>query len=398
MKIFIIAGEDSGDKLGAAVIDGLRDILDPPPDFVGVGGIGMTSRGLQSIFPMSELSVMGFTQIASQYNKLRKRLNQTVSAILDEQPDILLTIDAPEFCFRVAKKIKFLNKKIPIVHYVAPSVWAWRPNRTKIISNYIDHVLALFPFEPPYFHSVGLSCDFVGHPIVSEVTASKDNINRFKNEFSLGDQPQILCLPGSRKSEIDKIMPTFGRTLEKFSRVLPNANFILPSTPHVFEYSKKYLEYFPKKTVFLTPENIGFEKYIAHKKASFKIADLALAASGTVSLELAANNTPMVIGYDMNYFSRQIIQLMMKTDTVTLVNLITSNRNIPECIGTDFKSEKLFLEMVRVFSNNKNQINDFETTMNLLGKNNEAPNKRAANSLIKFYNKFTAVRLSQTQH
>ena len=391
MKIFIIAGEDSGDKLGAAVIDGLWDVLDASPNFVGIGGISMTSRGLHSIFPISELSVMGFTQIASQYNMLRKRLNQTVSAILDEQPDILLTIDAPEFCFRVAKRIKFLNKKIPIVHYVAPSVWAWRSNRAKIISNYIDHVLALFPFEPPYFQSVGLSCDFVGHPIVSEVTASKDNINRFKNEFSLGDQPQILCLPGSRKSEIDKIMPTFGRTLEKFSRVLPNANFILPSTPHVFEYSKKYLEYFPKKTVFLTPENIGFEKYIAYKKASFKIADLALAASGTVSLELAANNTPMVIGYDMNYFSRQIIQLMMKTDTVTLVNLITSNRNIPECIGADFNSEKLFLEMVRVFSNNKNQINDFETTMNLLGKNNEAPNKRAANSLIKFCNKFRTV-------
>ena len=391
MKIFIIAGEDSGDKLGAAVIDGLWDVLDASPNFVGIGGIGMTSRGLQSIFPMSELSVMGFTQIASQYNKLRKRLNQTVSAILDEKPDILLTIDAPEFCFRVAKRIKFLNKKIPIVHYVAPSVWAWRPNRAKIISNYIDHVLALFPFEPPYFQSVGLSCDFVGHPIVSEITASKDNINRFKNEFSLGDQPQILCLPGSRKSEIDKIMPTFGLTLEKFSRVLPNANFILPSTPHVFKYSKKYLEYFPKKTVFLTPENIGFEKYIAYKKASFKIADLALAASGTVSLELAANNTPMVIGYDMNYFSRQIIQLMMKTDTITLVNLITSNRNIPECIGADFKSENLFLEMVRVFSNNKNQINDFETTMNLLGKNNESPNKRAANSLIKFCDKFRKV-------
>ena len=391
MKIFIIAGEDSGDKLGAAAIDGLRDVLDTPPNFVGIGGIDMMSRGLPSIFPISELSVMGFTQIASQYNKLRKRLNQTVSAILDEQPDILFTIDAPEFCFRVAKKIKFLNKKIPIIHYVAPSVWAWRPNRAKIISSYIDHVLALFPFEPPYFHRVGLSCDFVGHPIVSEVTASKDNVIRFKNEFSLGDQPQILCLPGSRKSEIERIMPVFGKTLEKFSNVLPNANFILPSTPHVFEYSKKYLDYFPKKTVFLTPENIGFERYLAHKKASFKIADLALAASGTVSLELAANDTPMVIGYDMNYFSRQIIQLMMKTDTVTLVNLITSNRNIPECIGADFNSEKLFLEMVRVFSNNKNQIKDFETTINLLGKNNEAPNKRAAKSLIKFYNKFRAV-------
>ena len=392
MKIFIIAGEDSGDKLGAAVIDGLWDVLDASPKFVGIGGIGMTSRGLQSIFPMSELSVMGFTQIASQYNKLRKRLNQTVSAILDEQPDILLTIDAPEFCFRVAKKIKFLNKKIPIVHYVAPSVWAWRPNRAKIISNYIDHVLALFPFEPPYFHSVGLSCDFVGHPIVSEVTARKDNINRFKNKFSLGDQPQILCLPGSRKSEIDKIMPTFGRTLEKFSRVLPNANFILPSAPNVFEYSKKYLEYFPKKTVFLTPENIGFEKYIAYKKASFKIADLALAASGTVSLELAANNTPMVIGYDMNYFSRQIIQMMMRIDTVNLVNLITGNRNIPECIGTNFNSENLFLEMVRVYSNNQNQIKDFTTAMVLLGENDQPPNVRAANSIIRFYKDFKTVQ------
>jgi len=391
LKIFIIAGEDSGDKLGSAIIDSLRVSLDTIPIFVGIGGIGMTRRGVSSIFPLSELSVMGFTQIASQYNKLRKRLDQTVSAIIDEQPDILLTIDAPEFCFRVAKKVKFLNKKIPIVHYVAPSVWAWRPRRAKAISNYVDHVLALFPFEPPFFHSVGLSCDFVGHPIVSEVTASKDSILRFKNEFSLGDQLQILCLPGSRKSEIDKIMPTFGQTLEKFSSVFPDANFILPSTPHVFEYSKKYLEYFPKKTVFLTPENIGFEKYIAYKKASFKIADLALAASGTVSLELAANNTPMVIGYDMNYFSRQIIQLMIKIDTVTLVNLITGNRNIPECIGADFNSEKLFLEMVRVFSNNKNQIKDFKTTMDLLGKNDKDPNVRAANSLIKFYNKFKAV-------
>ena len=388
MKIFIIAGEDSGDNLGSAIIDGLRLSLDTLPIFVGIGGIGMTSRGLSSIFPLSELSIMGFTQIASQYNNLRKRLDQTVSAILDEQPDILLTIDAPEFCFRVAKKIKFLNKKIPIVHYVAPSVWAWRPKRAKVISSYVDHVLALLPFEPPYFHSVGLSCDFVGHPIVSEVTASKDSILRFKNEFSLGDQLQILCLPGSRKSEIDKIMPTFGQTLEKFSSVLPSANFILPSTPHVFEYSKKYLEYFPKKTIFLTPENIGFEKYIAYKKASFKIADLALTASGTVSLELAANNTPMVIGYDMNYLSRQIIQMMMRIDSVNLVNLITGNRNIPECIGANLNSENLFLEMVRVYSNNQNQIKDFITTMALLGENNDPPNVRAAKSIIQFYKNF----------
>ena len=344
----MIAGEDSGDKLGSSVMDGLRETLDESPNFLGIGGTEMESGGLISIFPMSELSVMGFIEIVSHYKNLKKRLNHTVSAILDAKPDILLTIDSPEFCFRVIKKIKSFNRNIPIVHYVAPSVWAWRPKRAIEIANYVDHVLALFPFEPPYFNNVGLSCDFVGHPIVSEDTATKENIIELKTQYSLGDDPVILCLPGSRKSEINRLMPTFGKTLERFSNVLPNSRFILCSTPNVFEHSKNYLKSMPKNTVFLSPEEIGIEKYLAFKKASFKISALALAASGTVSLELAANRTPMVIGYDMNYFSRQIIQMMMRIDTVNLVNLITGNRNIPECIGTNFNSENLFLEMVRV--------------------------------------------------
>ena len=391
MKIFIIAGEDSGDKLGSAIIHSLREKLDNPPSFVGIGGTAMTNHGLNSIFLMSELSVMGFIEIAYNYKNLKKRLDQTVSAILDEKPDILLTIDSPEFCFRVAKKVKVVNKSIPIVHYVAPTVWAWRPKRARAISNYIDHVMALFPFEPPYFHRVGLSCDFVGHPIVSEEIATDENIVDLKKEYSLSDAPTILCLPGSRKSEIDRLMPTFGESLIKFSRLIPNANFILPSTPHLYEYSKQYLKFLPSNTVFLSPEEIGIEKYLAFKKASFKISNLALAASGTVSLELAANNTPMVIGYDMSYFSRQIVQLMMLTNTVTLVNLITGNRHIPECIGVNFNSDKLFLELVRIYSNRKNQLKDFATTMNLLGRDHIAPNDRAANSLISFYKEFKTV-------
>ncbi len=391
MKIFIIAGEDSGDKLGSAIIYSLREKLDNPPSFVGIGGTEMINRGLNSIFLMSELSVMGFVEIAYNYKNLKKRLDQTVSAILDEKPDILLTIDSPEFCFRVAKKVKVANKNIPIVHYVAPTVWAWRPKRARAISNYIDHVMALFPFEPPYFHRVGLSCDFVGHPIVSEEIATDENIIDLKKEYSLSDEPTILCLPGSRKSEIDRLMPTFGESLIKFSRLIPNANFILPSTPHLYEYSKQYLKFLPSNTVFLSPEEIGIDKYLAFKKASFKISDLALAASGTVSLELAANNTPMVIGYDMSYFSRQIVQLMMLTNTVTLVNLITGNRHIPECIGVNFNSDKLFLDLVRIYSNRKNQLKDFATTMNLLGRDYIAPNDRAANSLISFYKEFKTV-------
>ena len=391
MKIFIIAGEDSGDKLGSAIIDGLREVTDVPPKFVGIGGNGMISRGLESIFPMSELSVMGFVEIASKYKSLKKRLNQTISSILDEKPDILLTIDAPEFCFRVAKKVKLLNKNIAVAHYVAPTVWAWRSNRAKQISKFIDQILALFPFEPRYFHDVGVRCDFVGHPIVSETLADEENVTEFKKAYSLTDEPVILCLPGSRKSEIDRLMPVFGETLEKFSNALPNARFILPSTPDVYEYSKKFLDCMPKDIIFLTPEKFGVEKYLEFKKASFKLSQLALAASGTVSLELAANNTPMVIGYDMNFLSRKIIGLMLKIDTVNLVNLVTGNRNIPECIGSNFNSEKLFLEMVRVYSNNLNQIKDFKTTMDLLGINKEPPNVRAANSLLNLFENFKTV-------
>jgi len=391
LKIFIVAGEESGDKLGSAIIDGLRDALDVSPIFVGIGGTGMESRGMNSIFPMSDLSVMGFLEIAFQYQNLKKRLNQTVSAILDEQPDILLTIDAPEFCFRVAKKIKFLNRNIPIVHYVAPTVWAWRPKRAKKISQFIDHVLALFPFEPRYFHDVGLSCDFVGHPIISETRASEENVAELRKEYSLKDGPIVLCLPGSRKSEVDQLMPVFGQTLKKFSYILPEASFILPSTPDIFEHSKKYLKYMPKDIIFLTPEGIGVEKYLDLKKASFKISNLALAASGTVSLELAANDTPMVIGYDMNFLSGWVISSLLRTDTVNLVNLITDNRNIPECIGSNFNVENLFLEMVRVYSNNQNQLKDFKSTMNSLGDKKVHPNVRAANSLLNFYNNFRRV-------
>ena len=391
MKIFIIAGEDSGDKLGSAIIDSLREAFDGSINFVGIGGNGMMNRGLDSIFPMSDLSVMGLVEIALQYTDLKNRLNQTIQSILDEKPDILLTIDAPEFCFRVAKKIKLSNKNIPIAHYVAPSVWAWRPNRAKKISEFVDHILALFPFEPRYFRDVGIKCDFVGHPIVTESLADEESIAEFKNEYSLADEPIILCLPGSRKSEIDRLMPVFGETLEKFSNILPSARFVLPSTPNIYEYSKKYLGSMPKDVIFLSPEKIGIDKYLKFKKASFKISSLALAASGTVSLELAANNTPMVIGYDMGFLSRQIIGLMLKTETVNLVNLITGNRNIPECLGANFKSENLFLEMVRVYSNNQNQIKDFRTTMDLLGQNNEPPNVRAANSLLKFCRNFKMV-------
>ena len=351
----------------------------------------MVCSGLQSIFPMQDLSVMGPMEILKQYGKLKKRLDETVSSIIDIEPDILITIDAPEFCFRVAKRIKKLRKNLPIVHYVAPTVWAWRPKRAKRISKYIDHILALLPFEPAYFHVEGLSCDFVGHPAVNEPLANNKIINQFKTEFSILNQPVILCLPGSRKSEVDRLMPIFGESLTKFARAFPGAKFILPSAPHVVENAKNLLNYMPNDLIFLDPVSFGAEKYLDYKKASFKIADLALAASGTVSLELAMNSTPMVIGYDMNFFSKKIISLLLRTDSVNLVNLISGNRSVPELIGDDCSSDLLFLEMIKVFSDNKKQFKDFKTTISRLGIDDVKPNIRAAISVKNFFTHFKTV-------
>ena len=385
MKVFIVAGEASGDLLGAALMRGLSQLLAEPPEFIGVGGEEMLSEGLSSLFPMHEISIMGISEILSNYMSLRKRIRQTARAVLDEKPDVLITVDLPEFNLRVAERVR-KQSHIPIVHYVAPTVWAWRPKRAAHMAKFVDHVLALFPFEPRYMREAGMSCDFVGHPIAQYPVASEADAAIFREDFDLSDDPIILCLPGSRRSEVKRLTPIFTQALSAIRERHPNIQFVMPLAPAVAAEVNLILSIFDLEVKVIDPRDISPALAQSYKRAAFNAADIALAASGTVSLELAANSVPMVIGYDMGWLSRQIIGRMVKTDTVTLVNLVSETRHIQEYIGPKCTASNLAEAILDVMRAPNEQIKAMETTLARLGRDEEAPGLRAARSVVGFLN------------
>ena len=385
MKIALIAGESSGDKLGAALIDGLDAILEQPADFIGVAGPRMITRGMDSLFAMQELSVMGIVEILKQYPRLKRRLDETADYIIAQNPDVLITIDAPEFSLRLAKIIHS-KSDIPTVHYVAPTVWAWRPKRADKMAHFIDHVLALFPFEPPLMQRAGMSCDFVGHPVVTDPIATNEEVAAFRDDFGIGDAPLVLILPGSRNNEISKLMAPFGETLALARQTMPDLQCVLPAAPHVVGAVQEAVQNWPIRPIVLDHRELGETTYEVAKRAAFRAADVALAASGTVSLELAANDTPMVIAYDMGWLSRQIIGRMLITDTVTLVNLVTDTRVIPEFIGKNCRADLIAPALVETLNAPQGQLGALCDTMDKLGRGAPSPGTQAAGSVIRFLN------------
>ena len=385
MKIALIAGESSGDKLGAALIDGLDAILEQPADFIGVAGPRMITRGMDSLFAMQELSVMGIVEILKQYPRLKRRLDETADYIIAQNPDVLITIDAPEFSLRLAKIIHS-KSDIPTVHYVAPTVWAWRPKRADKMAHFIDHVLALFPFEPPLMQRAGMSCDFVGHPVVTDPSATNEDVAAFRDDFGIGDAPLVLILPGSRNNEISKLMAPFGETLALARQTMPDLQCVLPAAPHVVGAVQEAVQNWPNRPIVLDHRELGETTYEVAKRAAFRAADVALAASGTVSLELAANDTPMVIAYDMGWLSRQIIGRMLITDTVTLVNLVTDTRVIPEFIGKNCRADLIAPALLESLIAPQGQLRALRDTMDKLGRGAPSPGTQAAGSVIRFLN------------
>lgn len=385
MKIALIAGESSGDKLGAALIDGLDAILEQPADFIGVAGPRMITRGMDSLFAMQELSVMGIVEILKQYPRLKRRLDETADYIIAQNPDVLITIDAPEFSLRLAKIIHS-KSDIPTVHYVAPTVWAWRPKRADNMAHFIDHVLALFPFEPPLMQRAGMSCDFVGHPVVTDPIATNEEVAAFRDDFGIGDAPLVLILPGSRKNEISKLMAPFGETLALARQTMPDLQCVLPAAPYVVSAVQEAVQNWPIRPIVLDHRELGETTYEVAKRAAFRAGDVALAASGTVSLELAANDTPMVIAYDMGWLSRQIIGRMLITDTVTLVNLVTDTRVIPEFIGKNCRADLIAPALLESLIAPQGQLRALRDTMDKLGRGAPSPGTQAAGSVIRFLN------------
>lgn len=373
VRVFVIAGELSGDKLGGALIAGLKQLI-PSVTFDGVGGPQMQAQGLISRFDMSELSVMGLAEILPKYMDLRARLNQMIAAVLETNPDVLITIDSPDFCLRVAKGVK-AKAHIPTIHYVAPTVWAWRPGRATKMAKHIDHVLALFPFEPPYMQAAGMTCDFVGHPVTQEPVATEAEAEEFRAKHSVTG-PMVLALPGSRRSEVSRLSARFGAALGQVATAHPEATFVVPCAEPVMALVREGTQSWPI-TPILIPGHAA-----ASKRAAFKAADVALAASGTVSLELAANDTPMVIAYDMAPLSRLIISRMLQVDTVTLVNLVSDTRTVPEFIGKDCAPDAIAQSVIATLAAPDAQHDAMRVTMERLGRDAEEPGLRAARSVL----------------
>jgi len=374
-RIFIVAGEASGDKLGEAVMHGLG-ALAPGVEFAGVGGPLMQGEGLGSIFPMDELSVMGLSEVLPKYRGLVRRKNETVRAALEFGPDVLLTIDSPDFCKRVAREVKAARPGIRTVHYVAPSVWAWRPKRAAKMAAYIDQVLTLLPFEPPYMEAAGMRADFVGHPVVSEPQPSREDITRYRADHGLGEDPVMLLLPGSRLGEVGRLSERFGAAAARVREARPELRPVVIVADAVKGWLEANRGLFPGETVFVTPKD-G-----AEKRAAFSASSVALAASGTVSLELAAANVPMVIGYDMAWLSRLVLPRLMKIDTFTLVNLVSETRAVPEFIGKACRSEPMAQAVLEAYAAPEAQQEAMRLTMERLGRGGEAPGLRAARAVL----------------
>ncbi len=383
MRVFVLAGEPSGDRLGGALMQGLKQLV-PGIAFDGIGGPNMIAEGLTSRFPMDELSVMGIAEVLPKYRHLKRRLNQTVDWVIDTKPDVLLTIDAPDFSLRVASQVKE-RSDIRCVHYVAPTVWAWRAGRAAKMARYLDQLLALLPFEPPYFEEVGLRCDFVGHPVAAEPVPTDAEVAAFRAEAGLGDARTLLVLPGSRKGEVGRLAPVFGEALRPVMTQHPDLRVVVPAADHVASDVLEMVKTWPGAPVVLDPRGMRGDVATARKRAAFRAADLALAASGTVSLELAAADTPMVVAYDMNWLTWQIASLMVKLDTYTLVNLVAGTKAVPEYMGPNCRPQPIADALNHLLSSPEalaEQHGAMAATMDALGRGDEPPGLRAARAVL----------------
>ena len=371
MKLFLVAGEPSGDRLGAALMAGLRTLA-PDVTFAGVGGPLMQAEGMESLFPMEELSVMGIAEVLPKYRHLKRRIRETAHAVIDGGVQALITIDSPDFCLRVARIVKDARPDLRTIHYVAPSVWAWRPGRAAKMAKVIDHVLALLPFEPPYMTAAGMTCDFVGHPVVAEPLATSAERAAFA-----GEGPLILALPGSRRGEVSRLAPVLGEVLERVRAAHPKARVALPTVRGVADLVADLTADWPIRPQIITDP--------ALKRGAFAAADVALAASGTVSLELAANACPMVIAYRLHPISFWLMRRAALIDTVTLVNLVSETRAVPEFLGPECSADRIapaLLDLLHPGPARQAQLDAMALTMQRLGQGGEPPGLRAARSVL----------------
>ena len=383
LKFFIIAGEMSGDILGASLMSGLITETKGKVSFYGVGGPLMTDVGLNSMFNMSDLSVMGVFEVIPKVPMLLSRIKKTARAVIDEQPDALITIDSPDFCLRVAKIVRLALPKIKIIHYVAPSVWAWRPERAFKMAKNIDHVLALLPFEPPYMEDAGMTCDFVGHPVISNAMVKPKEIEKLRADLELHAGPIITVLPGSRIGEIKRMCPIFKDVLINIKEKIPDVQFILPAASTVEDLVISTVKNWEVKPKLLLSMDYSVLEISNRKYAAYAVSSAALATSGTVALELASQNCPMVVAYKANWITTKMVEKLAKIDTANLINIITDTRKIPEHLFDNCTAENISKSLCNLLLNGGKQDNVMAEAMDLLGFGNKDSHLWAAKSVLR---------------
>ena len=373
-KIFILTGEASGDKLASKVIDNLKKI-NPSIDYLSVGGENLKLLGVKSIYDLKEITYLGFTNVILNLFKINKKINQTVKAIINYNPDILFTVDSPDFTLRVAERVKKINSKIKTVHYVAPQVWVWREGRVKKIKNFIDHVLLLFKFEKKYFEKEQVSCEFVGHPLLENKKQSKIDINQIIGK----DKALISVFAGSRKSEINVLIPILLDFIKLMNKKYSDMTYVFHSTK---EYSN-LMHSFIKKSNLSNCEIVSDDKiksYILQKSI------FAVAKSGTVSLEICNAKIPSIIIYKMGFINFLIVKSLIKTKYANIINFAADEEIIPELLQSNCNYKNIF-KSVDSFLDNPDkiieQIEKVETILNEF-KINKSSSELASLSLIKF--------------
>jgi lipid-A-disaccharide synthase len=375
-KIFLIATEESGDRLGSSLMKVLRQRLGGAVQFEGVGGQSMAREGLASLFPIEELSIMGLAAVVKQLPMLLRRIRKTADTVMQASPDILVIIDSPDFTHRVARRVRGRDPSIPIVDYVSPSVWAWRSGRARAMLRYVDHVLALLPFEPEAYRRLGgPPCSYVGHPLIEQIGSLRPNVDEQKRR---GAQPPVLLvLPGSRRSEINHHMAVFGETLGLLHAQDVAFELILPTMPHLQDAVGEGVKSWP-----VQPRIVVGEK---EKRAAFRSAHAAFAKSGTATLELALAGVPMVAAYRAGTVEAWIMRRAIRTSSVILANLVIGENVVPEFIQEDCAPEKLLPALRDILADSplrRRQVEAFARLDAIMSTGNQPPSVRAADIVL----------------
>jgi lipid-A-disaccharide synthase len=373
--VFLIAGEPSGDVIGGRLMAALKRATQGRIRFTGIGGERMMAEGLDPLFPLDELALFGLAELLPRLPNLLRRLRQTAEAIRQEKPDVVVTIDAPDFCLRIARRLK--GSGIPFVHYVAPTVWAWRPGRARKMAGLVKHLLALLPFEPPYFHREGLDCTFVGHPIV-EGGAGNGDAGRFRERHGIAADAPLLCvLPGSRQTEVGRLLPDFEAMLRLLADGHPGLRAVVPTVPHVRERVEEAVRSWPVPVTVVEGDR---DKYDAMAAST-----AAVAASGTVALELALARLPSVIAYRLHPLTVALYRRLIRVKYANLVNIMLDRMLVPELLQEDCTPQKLAEAVGRLLADpaaREEQIAGVSEVARWLGAQGTLPSERAASVVL----------------